>query len=261
MLSENISNTENIGCEHGLSLFIEAQGRKILFDMGQSDLFLKNAETLGIDLSTVDLAFVSHAHYDHGMGLEHFFEVNKTAPVYLSRHCFSNCYSNGAKYIGLNKKTLEIYNKRLVFVDNWAKIDEGIFLNSFNDLKKEYPMQNEGLTVFENGIHKKDEFLHELYLTIIENGKKTVFSSCSHKGIMNIVKWTDANIIIGGFHFSKTELDESGIKFLNQASNTLKNTQTVLYTCRCTGEKQYNYMKKIMGDSLNYIFSGQHIIV
>lgn len=52
--------------EHGLSLFIQTQNRNILFDMGQTNLFAKNASLLGIDLQTVDFAILSHGHYDHG---------------------------------------------------------------------------------------------------------------------------------------------------------------------------------------------------
>ena len=52
-----------------------------MFDTGQSELFSKNAEALGIDLGGVDIAVLSHGHYDHGGGLAKFLELNKTAPV------------------------------------------------------------------------------------------------------------------------------------------------------------------------------------
>ncbi|PIP36079.1 MAG: hypothetical protein COS92_00170 [Desulfobacterales bacterium CG07_land_8_20_14_0_80_52_14] len=51
--------------EHGLSFFIEAGDRKILFDTGQGFALVKNAEVLGIDLSVVDVVVLSHGHYDH----------------------------------------------------------------------------------------------------------------------------------------------------------------------------------------------------
>ena len=51
--------------EHGLSLFIQTQNKNILFDMGQTNLFAKNASLLGINLQTVDFAILSHGHYDH----------------------------------------------------------------------------------------------------------------------------------------------------------------------------------------------------
>ncbi|MDX9930050.1 MAG: MBL fold metallo-hydrolase, partial [Bacteroidales bacterium] len=57
--------------EHGLSYLIESDGRRILFDTGQSDLFLKNAAVMGVSLEGIDMIVLSHGHYDHGNGLEH----------------------------------------------------------------------------------------------------------------------------------------------------------------------------------------------
>ncbi|MDD4445997.1 MAG: MBL fold metallo-hydrolase, partial [Eubacteriales bacterium] len=90
-LSENTSE-KNLLTEHGLSLYLETRKHKILFDMGQSGIFLRNAQNMGVDLSAVDLAVISHGHYDHGGGLEVFLSVNDHAPVYmneaaLERHC------------------------------------------------------------------------------------------------------------------------------------------------------------------------------
>ena len=104
-LVENTSRMD-FPVEHGLSLYISLDdGHKILFDMGQRRLFADNAERLGIDLADVDIAVVSHGHYDHGGGLRTFLELNKKAKVYISRHAFEPHYSlreNGLKYIGIN---------------------------------------------------------------------------------------------------------------------------------------------------------------
>ena len=93
-LVENTSVNEEIKAEHGLSLYIEAKKHKILFDMGQTTLFLENAGKLGIDLSQVDVAILSHGHYDHGGGLEKFLEINKKAYVYVNQYAF-DAYYNG----------------------------------------------------------------------------------------------------------------------------------------------------------------------
>jgi 7,8-dihydropterin-6-yl-methyl-4-(beta-D-ribofuranosyl)aminobenzene 5'-phosphate synthase len=98
---ENTSCREDLACEHGLRLYIETENHKILFDAGQSAAFAENAEKLGVDLRKVDLAVLSHGHYDHGGGLERFLEINQKAPVYVSSYAFEPHYSaNG--YIGLD---------------------------------------------------------------------------------------------------------------------------------------------------------------
>ena len=63
-LAENTSLTEDFGNEHGLSLYIETKGHKILFDVGASNLFLQNAQKLGVNISDVDFLVISHGHYE-----------------------------------------------------------------------------------------------------------------------------------------------------------------------------------------------------
>jgi 7,8-dihydropterin-6-yl-methyl-4-(beta-D-ribofuranosyl)aminobenzene 5'-phosphate synthase len=70
-------------CEHGLSLYIEPRNHKVLFDMGQGNLFLENAERMGVDIEAVDIAILSHGHYDHGGGIETFLKRNARVPAAL----------------------------------------------------------------------------------------------------------------------------------------------------------------------------------
>lgn len=76
-LIENIPFQDQYIAEHGLSLYIETKNHKILFDFGQSDIFIQNAKILGVDLSQVDIAILSHGHYDHGGGLKIFLLLIK----------------------------------------------------------------------------------------------------------------------------------------------------------------------------------------
>ena len=63
-LLENTAARADMQTEHGLSLYVETATKKILFDMGQSDLFAANADALSVDLASVDTAVLSHGHYD-----------------------------------------------------------------------------------------------------------------------------------------------------------------------------------------------------
>ena len=71
-----------LSAEAGLALYIEYRGHKLLLDAGSSGKFADNAAVLGIDLSQVELAVLSHGHYDHSDGLRRFFAVNQRAKVY-----------------------------------------------------------------------------------------------------------------------------------------------------------------------------------
>ncbi len=247
VLVENTSNDNMFDTEHGLSLYIESDDKKILFDMGQSDLFERNAERLGVDLKSVNIAILSHGHYDHGGGLKRFFQINKDCKVYMSRYAFEPHYNGTEKYIGLDKSLEQ--NDRIIFTDGITKIAENLVLYSCNDSKKEFELGSFGLNM-EGFI--PDDFRHEHYLVVSENNKKILLSGCSHKGILNIEKWFEPDILIGGFHFSKLPLDETLISY----AEYLDNFDTIYYTCHCTGTEQFNFMKKYV-KNLNYLSCGQ----
>lgn len=254
VLTENTSKKENIFSEHGLSLFIETEKHKILFDMGQTDLFYKNAQTMGVDLKEVDIAVLSHGHYDHSGGLKKFLEMNKTAPVYLSRFAFGEYYNGTEKYIGVDKSLKE--NPRLVFVGDEEKIEPELSLFSLNEVIDKSEIESFGLNEKRYNSTFFDTFRHEHYLVITENGKRIVISGCSHKGVVNIAKVLDPDVLIGGFHYSKID-PSSGI--LDKKADELLKTKAHFFTCHCTGEKQYEYMKKIMTNRLHYLSAGDVI--
>ncbi len=232
-LVENMTRDENLGVEHGLSLWIEARGKKILFDTGGSFLFADNAKKLGLDLSEIDMAVLSHGHYDHGGGLEKFFEINTKAKVYIHPKAVLDYYAvregTETSYIGIPENVKN--SDRFVFapeevaynsgdmsqgsmeedynqVSAWTKIGEGLEL--LTGVKKVYPQpeSNQGLCVLCNGQVVQDKFVHEQSLFIEENGVTTLITGCAHNGILNILtqfkhdKGFEPDYVIGGFHLT-----------------------------------------------------------
>ena len=244
-LMENTSCREDLCFEHGLSLYIETENHQILFDAGQSAAFAVNGEMLGVDLKTVEFAVLSHGHYDHSGGLQKFLEINKTAPVYVSCHAFEPHYS-AKGYIGMDPVLKN--SPQIRYVAEETKLAEGITLCRTDSP----PMDTAGLEMEEAGIRKPDDFRHEQYLLLEERGKRILISGCSHKGILNIVGAFWPDILIGGFHFMKME-DETK---LADAAIKLLEYNTVYYTGHCTGQKQYDYLKNLMGEKLHYIAAG-----
>ena len=245
-LMENTSCREDICFEHGLSLYLETDCHKILFDAGQSVAFADNARKLGVDLKAVDFAVLSHGHYDHSGGLGKFLEINKAAPVYVSQWAFEPHWESDGRYVGVEQSLQE--NSRIRYVAEKTELAEGITLYRLD----KSPMDTAGLLVEEDGMRKPDDFRHEQYLLMEEAGKRILISGCSHKGILNIVDAFRPDILVGGFHFMKME-DEA---LLRSAAEKLLQYDTVYYTGHCTGLKQYDFLKTIMGDRLHYISAG-----
>lgn len=273
-ISKNIEKSlaEKLKAEHGLSLFIETENHKILFDMGQTNLFLENAKNLNINLEKVDFAVLSHGHYDHGglfsetevFGISAFLKINKTAPIFINENAFSENYNANKKYIGLDKNLLENpdFMQRAIFVSDEKEIAPNMKLFSCNKNEKLISTNTDGLTQLKDGIFIPEDFSHEHYLLIEENSKKILISGCSHKGILNITEWFKPDILIGGFHLKSLDIEnQSDIKTLQNLGEKLASYNTTFYTCHCTGESQFDVLKSVMKEKLFYLGTGDTVIL
>lgn len=258
-LMENTPYASQYQYEHGLSLYIETNTHKILFDTGKTGAFVENAKLLNVNLEEVDLLVLSHGHYDHSGGIQNFLALNSKAPIYLSKYAFEEHFNVSQKYIGIDPALKAC--DRFIFVDDFLKIDDELEICSCNHNEKKYPIDHAGLTEKRDDILVPECFRHEQYLVIHENNRKVLISGCSHKGILNIMDWMKPDVLVGGFHYMKQELTESGNSMLDEAAKELMVYETMYYTGHCTGVLQYEYLKKQMGNQLNYLASGQMISI
>lgn len=260
VLTENTEKGKGLIAEHGLCLYIECLGRKILFDMGQSDVFLKNAKSLGIDLSLVDIAILSHGHYDHGGGIAKFLEINKDALVYVNENSFGNFYSGTDRYIGISPELKN--NPRVIAVGDVFELDKGMKLVSCNECNRPHPFSSFGLFEYTEDGFKEDAFVHEHYLLVHEDGKDILISGCSHKGILNISGWFEYDTFVGGMHLNKLDpKTDEGKQELFNIGKLLLAKKGRYYTGHCTGEEQYEALREMMNDRIEYIFTGTTIFV
>lgn len=255
VLSENTAKDESFAAEHGLSIYIESQGKKILFDTGASSVFAENAEKLGVDLSTVDFVVLSHGHNDHGGGLAKFLELNNKAKIYAAKSAFGKYYNDMDKDISVNAELLQ--SGRVVLVENVVQLAENMVLNTFTYEQPKYTINTYGLQMEKDGQLVPDTFLHEHYLTIVENGKRIVFSGCSHRGILNIINWLQPDVVVGGFHFFKLDLDTNpkDRAYLERAAKLMQQGSIKFFTCHCTGLAQFAFLKNYLSN-LEYVAAG-----
>lgn len=256
---ENTAWKPDFLAEHGLSLYLETAHHNVLFDSGQSANFAENAARCGIDLREVDIAILSHGHYDHGGGLSHFLQQNDKASVYVSGKAFGQYYHGTEKYIGIAQNLKD--SGRLIFTEDVCKIDDELELCSCNSYRKIRPIDSAGLMEKTATGFVDDTFLHEQYLVIHDDDRKIAFSGCSHKGILNIMDWLQPDIFVGGFHFMKQKIVDGENVVLEEAAQKLLDYPTKYYTCHCTGLEQYQYLKERMGERLSYLSAGEEIVL
>jgi len=267
-LVEDTSLSGDISSEHGLSLYLETGGRKLLFDMGKTDLFLENAAKLGVRVDRVDLAVVSHGHYDHGGGLSAFLNANRNAMVYIRKQAFERHLALRAdgrlSDIGMDLTFLQ--SGRLIYTGERERIARGMELFSGVTERVLYSDSNQVLLVKRNGKIVQDDFMHEQNLILNENGKYVLLAGCAHCGIINIVRRAQEiagqrmDVVIGGFHLhnptsKKTEKEEKIVKI----GRALQETGSLYYTGHCTGPEPFAILKEIMGDRLEQLSAGSVI--
>lgn len=270
-LVENTEGASGCGSEHGLSFYIETEHHKLLADTGASDLLLKNAEKLGIDLTKVDTVILSHGHYDHGGGILPFAEVNPAAKIYIPATAFGAYYSlrDGApRYIGLAEEIRRL--PQVVIVGGTAagifRIDDELSL--FSGIGNTYPIPsaNRNLRVKTKQGLRQDDFRHEQCLVVSEGGRKVLLSGCAHHGILNVLDryrelfGGEPDVAISGFHMMKKNgYSEEDLDMIADTAKELCKVSTVFYTGHCTGTEPFEAMKKIMGGQLRYVHSGDEI--
>lgn len=201
VLSEN-SASAYFFAEHGLSYFIEYDNIKILFDTGASDVFVKNAKKLNIDLNETDYIVLSHGHWDHGNGLR--FIKNK--PLICHPSAFIKRFRKGEyKNIGLEMSLEEIQkqfdlttSKEPYYITpNIIFLGEIPFEYGFEERVSFFNLENGEIDLIED----------DSAIAIIIENELVIVSGCAHSGICNITEYAKeltginkVRAVIGGFH-------------------------------------------------------------
>ena len=220
--------------EPGFSMYIEDGDEKILFDTGYSDVFLRNAAFLGIDLPLVDKIVISHGHDDHTGGLKYLFRKVPTKHIEVHAHpsAFRPKMKDGKSFGSpygtddlKSRCTLMLSKEPVKLTENLTFLGE---IPTYPDLEKRYTL---GFC---------EDFADMLYddtaLVYSGNDGLTILTGCSHSGITNICEYAKyvtgvdkIHCVAGGFH-----IREKGEKLDIVCNYFKKEKIDILLPCHCT---------------------------
>ncbi|TQD27669.1 MBL fold metallo-hydrolase [Methanolobus vulcani] len=234
--------------EPGVSYLIEADDKKILFDTGYSDAFIRNAQKTNINLLDVDHIVLSHAHLDHTWGLDPLIKLYTEAQIENLEHSEPDLIAhplifNSRTYPGIPEigtllsadKVSRIFRLRLSSEPLWLT-ENVVFLGEIPrifDFEQDLPESK----IIIDGKESDDELLDDTALAIKTKNGLVIVTGCSHSGICNIIEYAkevcnEENIvdIIGGFHLLNPP--ETKIKGTVDYFQNLKATE--VHACHCT---------------------------
>jgi 7,8-dihydropterin-6-yl-methyl-4-(beta-D-ribofuranosyl)aminobenzene 5'-phosphate synthase len=273
--------------DFGFSCIIKYKGKTILFDGGSNaDVFAQNIKHLGLDLSKVDIAVASHAHFDHINGFDYLLKVNPKVKIYFPNDIFwgadvpfdatgqeptvSDSLPNEMRYFAGQKTKFSIkqtgrfWNANIEYVKESTEIFEGIKListaSSFIGYFTKYPNMSFVPSTFGNNAQanaNNESKLPELSLSLATDEGEILIVGCSHTGVEKIIETSKTftqkpiKLVYGGYHLLPYKRNE--LKIL---ANYLIGDLGVkkVAPAHCTGHLAFKILQETFGK--NYIFAG-----
>ena len=197
LVDNNTLINQNYFGEPGLSYYIEEGENKILFDVGYSDIFLRNAYKMGINIKNINYVILSHGHLDHTWGMSHLLgsldyftnrNVEKTVTLLAHPLALHPKILDGEQigFIYSEEVLKGCFNIKLSEAPVWIS-EKLVFLGQIyrvNDFENRRPL---GFTV-DNGLQKEDFIMDDSSLVYKTDEGLVVITGCSHAGICNIIE-------------------------------------------------------------------------
>ena len=213
VLVENTVRSSGLLGEHGLAFWIEADGRRILFDTGQGKVLCHNSQCLEVPLPTAEMIAISHGHYDHTGGLNDALGEGGQTDLYLHPAALGTKYYKEQtpphRDIGipfLDEQALRDRARKLVLVTEPTELIEGVHLTG------EIPRLNDfedtgGPFYLDRSCAKRDPLLDDQAIYIETSAGIVVVLGCAHSGVVNTLDYVSELTgqdqifaVLGGMH-------------------------------------------------------------
>ena len=269
--------------DFGFSCVINYKGKMILFDSGtDARIFEKNLKTLKIDLRKIDIAIVSHGHYDHIGGFDYLTSVNPKVKIYAPADFFSlgapikfpfretepaaaqtlpkdEQYFRGEKAVEgmITTPTGRFWKSNVEYLTAAKEVLPGVTLIPTTS-------QLMGTFIKYPPFEKNPEFIGmpELSLALATEKGEIIVSGCSHSTIETIIQETKKvrpgkiYLVAGGFHL--IPYSREYIENLARRMKEEYNVETVA-PAHCTGQLAFSIFQKEFGGRYKFFGLGEKL--
>jgi 7,8-dihydropterin-6-yl-methyl-4-(beta-D-ribofuranosyl)aminobenzene 5'-phosphate synthase len=214
--------------EHGFAALVEWDGGSLLFDTGQGETLLHNAQRMNRDLHRVPKVALSHGHYDHTGGLLPLLRTCGGKEIFAHPAVFSRRYrvkdTGESIPIGIpyEEHFLRGAGGRFTLSDQFREISQGIFLSG--EVPRETPFERGDSGIFcDDAGCSTDEVKDDQSLVILSDRGLVLLLGCCHAGVVNTIDYArertgvaEVYALIGGTHlgFSDPEQFDKTIRAL-----------------------------------------------
>jgi 7,8-dihydropterin-6-yl-methyl-4-(beta-D-ribofuranosyl)aminobenzene 5'-phosphate synthase len=243
-------------CEHGFSVWIEAAGRRLLFDTGQGAALPANADRLGIDLRSADTVVLSHGHYDHSGGLPLVITLAPTAEIYAHPSATGPRYSirdGAAKSIAMPtaaRTALEVHAVGVHWTPRALRLTGSMGITGPIPRLTDYEDTGGPFFIDADGA-QPDPIADDLALWMRTDRGLVVVAGCSHAGLVNTLRHAlklsgepRLHAVLGGFHL----IEASEPRRARTMAELQELGPDLIVPCHCTGDAAVERLSKTFGE-------------